>query len=188
MVFHWYRSAPCFSLARLALSLSFSQHYLSSFFFGFRLRFTPFFYFSLYFLLIRTKLFTFPITLRTLNHISGLLLRFAGHFWLSNWEFSFCFSVFCFYFIWLRFLTSFRNIALTFVAACVFVLKAKDLHSLVAALIWNSFQFAAAALQKSFQSERKKPKQVHYRQVKSDWERRKLSKWAAICTLLVNSL
>jgi len=62
-------------------------------------------------LLIKTKLFTFFVTLRTLNHISGLLLRFAGHFWLSS---LFVFVYFCF--------LSFRNVALTIVV--LFVLKA----------------------------------------------------------------
>lgn len=95
---------------------------------------------------MRTKLFTFPITLRTLNHISGLLLRLQATFGYQVENFPFVYFIFCvlflffvlffFFFYLVLFLTSFRNIALTTVAAVVvFVLKAKDLHLFIAALI-----------------------------------------------------
>lgn len=44
---------------------------------------------------MRTKLFTFPITLRTLNHISGLLLRLQATFGYQVENFPFVYFIFC---------------------------------------------------------------------------------------------
>lgn len=87
---HFFRLALCPSLHSVFLWFSIT-------FYVFPLAF-------LYFSLMRTKLFTFPITLRTLNHISGLLLRLQATFGYQVENFPFVYFIFCVLFLFFVFL------------------------------------------------------------------------------------